>query len=304
MFRPVAGATWARPSAWARRCNAYRWTSSTSTTMLARSSSISRSSMPTSLATPVSSAIDIFRESHSLTTTRRRALPCGAHSEAGATRFRLWAPDARQVELLVTLPDGGVRQHALSAAEGWHQSAEIAVPPGALYVYRIDGELDVPDPASRFNPQGVHGPSEVIDPLAFEWRDVGWQGRPWREAVIYELHVGTFTSEGSFAAVIPRLPELARLGVTALELLPLATFPGRRGWGYDGVLPFAPHPAYGRPEELKQLIQAAHQSNLMVLLDVVYNHFGPQGNFLPRYARGFFNPRQHTPWGDALDFES
>jgi malto-oligosyltrehalose trehalohydrolase len=260
--------------------------------------------MPTSLATHVSSAPDISREARSATVTRCRELPCGAELAGGATRFRLWAPDARDVKLLATARDGSERRYSLAASGGWHQLTTEELPCGSLYRYRIDDELDVPDPASRFNPLGVHGPSEVIDPLAFEWRDTGWRGRPWHEAVIYEVHVGTFTAEGTFAAMISRLPDLARLGVTAIELLPIATFPGQRGWGYDGVLPFAPHPVYGRPEQLKQLVQAAHELNLMVLLDVVYNHFGPDGNFLPRYARGFFNPQHSTPWGDALDFES
>ena len=251
----------------------------------------------------MSSVPIISRETRPATVTRCRALPCGAELIGGTTRFRLWAPDAHEVTLVVHARDGSTHQHALVASEGWHQLiAEL--PAGSLYHYRIDDELDVPDPASRFNPHGVHGPSELIDPLSFQWLDGTWRGRPWPEAVIYEVHVGTFTSEGTFAAMIPRLPDLARLGITAIELLPIATFPGQRGWGYDGVLPFAPHPAYGRPEQLKQLVQAAHESNLMVLLDVVYNHFGPDGNYLPRYARGFFNPRQRTPWGDALDFES
>ena len=208
------------------------------------------------------------------------------------------------MRLLATLPTGAEQQHRLLANGGWHELTGVALPAGTLYRYRIDDELDVPDPASRFNPQGVHGPSEVIDPLAFDWRDTEWRGRSWHEAVVYEVHVGTFTADGTFAALIERLPELARFGITAIELLPIATFPGQRGWGYDGVLPFAPHPAYGRPEDLKELIQAAHELNLMVLLDVVYNHFGPDGNFLPRYAGGFFNGERHTPWGAALDFES
>jgi malto-oligosyltrehalose trehalohydrolase len=235
---------------------------------------------------------------------RRRSLPCGAELQAGATHFRLWAPDAREVELLAAAPADVLRERRLVPRAGWHEVSCELLPAGSRYQYRIDGTLVVPDPASRFNPLGVHGPSEVIDPLRFEWCDADWRGRSWHEAVIYEVHVGTFTPEGTFAAMIPRLEQLAELGVTALELLPIATFPGERGWGYDGVLPFAPHPAYGRPEELKALVQAAHRLNLMVLLDVVYNHFGPDGNFLPHYARGFFDSRQRTPWGDALDFES
>src|SRR5690606_35457668 len=161
----------------------------------------------------------------------------------------------------------------------------------------------VPDPASRFNPDDVHAPSEVVDPCAYTWRTGGWRGRPWHEAVLYELHVGTFTAAGTYAAAEERLEYLADLGVTALELMPLADTPGRYNWGYDGVLPFAPEGGYGRPEDLKRFIDAAHELSLMVLLDVVYNHFGPDGNYLPLYAPQFFTERHHTPWGNAINFD-
>jgi len=161
----------------------------------------------------------------------------------------------------------------------------------------------LPDPASRFNPEDVHAPSEVVDPGAFDWADDGWRGRPWREAVIYELHVGTFTPEGTYAAARARLDYLAELGVTAIELMPVADTPGARNWGYDGVLPFAPEHGYGRPEELKRFVQDAHARGLMVLLDVVYNHFGPEGNYLDLYAPQFFTDRHHTPWGRGLNFD-
>ncbi|TRZ92219.1 MAG: malto-oligosyltrehalose trehalohydrolase, partial [Rhodocyclaceae bacterium] len=174
---------------------------------------------------------------------------------------------------------------------------------GSRYQFRLPDGLLVPDPVSRFNPDDVHGPSEVIDPAAFEWPENGWQGRPWEEAVIYELHVGSFTPAGSFAGAIERLDYLAELGVTALELMPVADFPGRRNWGYDGVLPFAPDSAYGRPEDFKRLVAAAHERGLMVLLDVVYNHFGPDGNYLHDYAPTFFNARHATPWGAAINFD-
>ncbi len=150
----------------------------------------------------------------------------------------------------------------------------------------------------------MHGPSEVIDPLAYVWADRQWRGRPWHEAVVYELHVGTFTPAGTFRAAIVRLDHLAALGVTAIELMPVADFPGRRGWGYDGTLPFAPDSTYGRPEDLKALVDAAHARGLMVLLDVVYNHFGPEGNYLPLYAPQFFNERHHTPWGAAINYDA
>src|SRR5262249_52567680 len=176
-------------------------------------------------------------------------------------------------------------------------------PAGSRYSFRTDGGTSVPDPASRSNPDDVHAPSMVIDPLAFDWSDDRWTGRPWEEAIIYELHVGAFTSEGSFASAAKRLDYLAELGVTAIELMPLADFPGRRGWGYDGVLPFAPDASYGSVAELKGLIDSAHMPGLMMLLDVVYNHFGPEGNYLGLYAPQFFNPERETPWGAALNFD-
>jgi maltooligosyltrehalose trehalohydrolase len=171
------------------------------------------------------------------------------------------------------------------------------------YAYRVDNGPAVPDPASRFQPWDVNGPSALVDPHAFEWNDGAWRGRPWGEAVIYEMHVGTFTPGGTYAAAQARLAELAQLGVTAIELMPLADFAGRRNWGYDGVLPFAPDAAYGTPDELKRFVQSAHGHGLMVLLDVVYNHFGPEGNHLSRYAPQFFNAAHQTPWGAAINFD-
>ena len=216
----------------------------------------------------------------------------------GGVRFRLWAPAAQRVDLL--LEKKSVPMEA--AGDGWFERVEPSAKAGSLYKYRIDGSLEVPDPASRFQPQDVSGPSEVIDPHAFEWRDEEWQGRPWHEAVIYELHVGTFSSRGMYPGVLEKLPYLREVGITAIELMPIADFSGRRNWGYDGVLPFAPDSAYGRPEQLKALIQAAHREGLMVFLDVVYNHFGPEGNYLGTYAPQFFTDRHKTPWGAAIDF--
>ena len=168
-----------------------------------------------------------------------------------------------------------------AARDGFFVRVEESARAGSRYAYSFDGrDLRVPDPASRFNPDDVHAPSEVVDPSAFDWTDEQWHGRPWREAVIYELHVGTFTPEGTYAARGLALDYLAELGVTAIELMPLADTPGTRNWGYDGVLPFAPEHGYGRPEELKRFVEAAHARGLMVLLDVVYNHFGPEGNYL------------------------
>ncbi len=216
--------------------------------------------------------------------------------DAQHTRFALWAPDAFYVS--VELEDGKSIA-MLPQADGWFE-VEIKCPAGTRYHYNIDGENDVPDPASRAQAQDVHGWSVVVDPLAYQWRHSHWQGRPWHEAVIYELHVGAL---GGYAAVQKQLPRLAELGVTAIELMPLAQFPGERNWGYDGVLPYAPHASYGSPEQLKQLIDSAHEHGLAVILDVVYNHFGPDGNYLGQYAKGFFQEDVHTPWGAGIDFD-
>ena len=240
---------------------------------------------------------------------RRHEMPFGAEFRPDGTRFSLWAPGARSVELVL-----GDEVHALRPDDEGFYSLTTAAAPGDRYSYRIDGEHLVPDPASRHQPDGVHGPSAVVDPAfdpASEWqggRDTeqgtGWRGRPWEEAVLYELHVGTFTPAGTFAGVRDRLDYLAGLGVTGIELMPLSAFPGSRNWGYDGVLPYAPDGSYGTPEELKELVRAAHERGLMVLLDVVYNHFGPEGNYLHLYAPQFFTDRYETPWGAAIDFAS
>jgi len=230
-------------------------------------------------------------------------MPFGAElAPEGGVRFRLWAPAHQRIALKLeglqeTLPLQ--REHL-----GWHALTTGHAGAGARYRYALpDGTL-VPDPASRFQPLDVHGPSEVIDPLAYAWRDDNWHGRPWNETVLYELHIGTFSAAGTFLAAIEHLEHLAALGVTAIELMPIGDFPGRRNWGYDGTLPFAPDSSYGRPEDLKALIDAAHARGLMVLLDVVYNHFGPDGNYLPLYAPQFFNARHHTPWGAAVNFDA
>jgi len=219
----------------------------------------------------------------------------GAQITPEGVRFRLWAPAAKSVD--VVFVETTRKMHP--AGGGWFEHLEPEAAAGTLYQYQIDGELLVPDPASRFQPKDVDGPSEVIDP-AFAWEE--WKGRPWEEAVIYELHVGTFTPEGTYKGVESKIQHLKDLGVTAIELMPLADFAGQRNWGYDGVLPYAPDSAYGRPEELKALVQAAHRAGLMVFLDVVYNHFGPKGNYLHRYAPQFFTDRHPTPWGAAIDF--
>jgi len=233
---------------------------------------------------------------------RRHRMPFGAELHADETRFRLWAPSAQRVQLVIDAATGPVCHDLHADANGW---CELLLPTaaGTRYHYRIDDQLDVPDPASRSNPDDVHGASVVVDPTAFDWDDRGWYGRPWEEVVLYELHVGSFSPEGTFAGVESRLDYLADLGVTAIELMPLAAFPGRRSWGYDGVLPYAPHAGYGSPADLKRLIAAAHRRDLMVFIDVVYNHFGPDGNYLHTYARPFFTERHHTPWGAAINFD-
>ncbi|PZQ68524.1 MAG: malto-oligosyltrehalose trehalohydrolase [Variovorax paradoxus] len=231
--------------------------------------------------------------------------------DGGGVRFSLWAPgidvlDGVRLERRLPGGDDEARwdvQPMEPRSGGWY---ELEVPdalPGELYRFVLPDGLRVPDPASRANPEDVHGPSEIVDAAAYAWRDAAWRGRPWSEAVIYELHVGTFTPEGTFDAARRRLPELAALGITAVELMPVADFPGRRNWGYDGVLLFAPDSVYGRPDELRAFVDEAHALGLMVLLDVVYNHFGPEGNYLHAYCPAFFNPAHKTPWGAAINFD-
>lgn len=218
----------------------------------------------------------------------------------GGVLFRLWAP--KRPRVLLRLEGDSVARAMRQADDGWHLLEVPGAGPGSRYWFEFEDGLRVPDPASRFQPQDVHGPSEVIDPQRYRWRDQHWRGRPWHEAVIYELHIGAFTAAGTFQAAIERLDHLAELGVTAIELMPVAEFPGQRNWGYDGVLLFAPDASYGHPDDLKALVDAAHARGLMVLLDVVYNHFGPDGNYLAAYAP-LFNDRHHTPWGAAVNYD-
>ena len=234
---------------------------------------------------------------------RIHQMPFGAQYGGEATRFSLWAPACAEVKL--ALGRDGRRLLPMQAqAGGWHHLTVERVKPGDAYSFRVKDDAPlVPDPASRFNPWDVNAPSAVVDPAAYEWRDGGWRGRPWNEAVVYEMHVGTFTEQGTYASAVERLDYLADLGITAVELMPLADFFGKRNWGYDGVLHFAPDAAYGTPEDLKRFVDAAHARGLMVLIDVVYNHFGPEGNYLPVYAPQFFNEAHQTPWGAAINFD-
>jgi maltooligosyltrehalose trehalohydrolase len=214
-------------------------------------------------------------------------------TDRGVT-FRLWAPAAREVDLVLE------RRIPMRKDGEWFVFEVPQAGAGTRYRFRIDDDIEIADPASHFQPEDVHGPSEVID-HAYHWQCPNWKGRPWSDAVFLEAHVGTFTREGTFRSMMERLDHLAATGVTAVELMPVSDFPGRWNWGYDGVLLFAPDSSYGRPEDLKALIDAAHARGLMVFLDVVYNHFGPEGNYLGRIAPQFFSDAQ-TPWGGAVDY--
>lgn len=227
----------------------------------------------------------------------------GAHLiDTDRTRFVLWAPSARAVHVEVE----GQPSKAMQTTCDGHYEAEVTCGHRARYRYRVFGKEDeegtlVPDPASRAQHGDIDGPSLVIDPLRYQWRHADWRGRPWHEAVLYELHIGTL---GGFDGVRQKLAYLADLGVTAIELMPVAEFPGERNWGYDGVLPYAVEAAYGSPDAMKALIDAAHGQGLMVFLDVVYNHFGPDGNYLATYADAFFRDDLQTPWGPSIDFRA
>ncbi len=224
------------------------------------------------------------------------SLRFGAEPHQSGVTFRLWAPAAKRVEVMLDRP------YPMQAQpQGWYEVTIARARAGTLYKYRIDGDMEVPDPASHFQPQDVLGPSEVIDHDRFEWRTNGWRGRHWQDAVFLEVHVGTFTPGGTFRAAIDKLDHVVETGATAIEMMPIADFAGRRNWGYDGVLLYAPDSAYGRPDDLRRLIDEAHARGLMVFLDVVYNHFGPEGNYLHYYAPTFF-ASVNTPWGHAIDY--
>jgi maltooligosyltrehalose trehalohydrolase len=217
----------------------------------------------------------------------------------GSCSFRVWAPRARRVE--VKLGDGQRLETLQPEGDGYHASVLNLVEPGTPYMFRLDGELERPDPAARLQRDGVHGPSRVVD-LGHDWQDVGWRGVPLHAYVIYEVHVGTFSRAGTFAGVVPELRRLKELGVTAIELMPVAQFPGARNWGYDGVYPFAAQDSYGGPKGLQRLVDECHRAGLAVILDVVYNHLGPEGNYLSDFGP-YFTDRYRTPWGAALNFD-
>ncbi|HEX9463692.1 MAG TPA: malto-oligosyltrehalose trehalohydrolase [Alphaproteobacteria bacterium] len=227
-------------------------------------------------------------------------MPFGACLDDGSVRFRLWAPGQTAVSLVLEPAGQAIPMPAVG--DGWFDLTTREAAPGHRYRYELSGGLRVPDPASRQQDKDVHDASVVVDPARYRWRSPGWRGCAWHETVLYELHVGTFSPAGTFDGVRERLETLAQIGITAIELMPIADFPGRWNWGYDGVLPFAPDARYGTPDQLKALIDAAHERGMMVFLDVVYNHFGPDGNYLHSYAPQFFTDRRRTPWGAAIDY--
>ena len=235
------------------------------------------------------------------TSTHHRTLPFGAEFAAGdGTRFRFFAPAAKAVRLAI---DGREPLAMQADGHGWHELLVRDAGAGTLYRYLLPDGMAVPDPASRFQPQDVAGPSEVIDASSYAWQSREWCGVPWESVVLYEIHVGSFTREGTFRAAMEKLDHLAELGVTAIELMAIADFAGTRNWGYDAVLMYAPDSAYGRPEDLKAFVEAAHARGVMVILDVVYNHFGPEGNYLPKYFPQIFSKEHKTAWGPALNFD-
>jgi len=215
-------------------------------------------------------------------------------------RFRVWAPFVHRVEVHILAPSEQIAS-TTKDPRGYHEVVVNDLEPGALYRYRLDGQKERPDPASRSQPDGVHGPSEVVDPF-FNWSEPHWQGLCLKDYILYELHVGVFTPEGTFSAIIPHLDDLQELGVTALELMPVAQFPGNRNWGYDGVYPFAVQNSYGGHNEMKRLVDECHSRGLAVVLDVVYNHLGPEGNYLADFGP-YFTDSYKTPWGPAINFD-
>ncbi|RYH57422.1 MAG: malto-oligosyltrehalose trehalohydrolase, partial [Alcaligenaceae bacterium] len=229
-------------------------------------------------------------------------LPPGAHArQGGVTHFRVWAPAAQKVDVLLGA-DSGVAVALHACGQGYF-AGDAQAPAGTLYRFRLDGEGAFPDPASRYQPQGPHGPSEVIDPSAFAWSDAAWQACGPRGQVLYEMHVGTFTPEGTYAAAMEHLPYLQDLGITTIELMPVNGFDGRFGWGYDGVNLFAPSHLYGRPDDLRSFVDKAHALGLGVILDVVYNHLGPSGNYLGRFSPDYVTSQYATEWGEAINFD-
>jgi maltooligosyltrehalose trehalohydrolase len=225
--------------------------------------------------------------------------PVGAQVGFEGTHFRVWAPERRRVRAIVN----GVGEVELSKeAHGYFSGFLPGASEGNRYGYEVDGEGPFPDPASRFQPEGPHKFSQIIDPERFQWSDSVWRGKPLEGQVIYEMHIGTFTRAGTYCAALEQLPALVETGITTLEVMPLADFPGKFGWGYDGVNLFAPTRLYGTPDDFREFVDRAHALGLAVILDVVYNHIGPDGNYLPKFSSGYFSPEHKTDWGDAIHF--
>jgi maltooligosyltrehalose trehalohydrolase len=231
----------------------------------------------------------------------QRRLPVGAEPAGGGVHFRVWAPRRKQVEVAM---DGSTVIPLEREPNGYFSGVVDAAKAGMHYRFRLDhGDLLVPDPASRFQPEGPHGLSEIVDPSQYRWNDAGWPGVRIEGQVIYEMHIGTFTQEGTWSAAREILPELAETGITLLEIMPVAEFPGRFGWGYDGVDLFAPTRLYGTPDDFRRFVDRAHSVGLGVILDVVYNHVGPDGNYLKQYSDDYFTTRHENEWGEAVNFD-
>ncbi|HSI64779.1 MAG TPA: alpha-amylase family glycosyl hydrolase, partial [Candidatus Saccharimonadia bacterium] len=244
-------------------------------------------------------------QEHPAPTTRLYPVGPELRGEAG-THFRVWAPACQHVAVLLgkeaTVEAHEIRKPLEPEGNGYFSGLVREASPGVIYRFEVDTGA-FPDPASHFQPDGPHGPSQLIDGKSFPWTDQDWKGVPQEGQIIYEMHLGTFTPEGTWTAATAQLPELAKLGVTLLELMPLADFPGTRGWGYDGVNLFAPSRLYGQPDDMRAFVNEAHRLGIGVILDVVYNHLGPNGNYLGQYSKYYFHHKRVSEWGDALNFD-
>ncbi len=230
----------------------------------------------------------------------QRTYPIGAERQNNGVHFRVWAPNCREVSVVLS----GEQNHKLTnEGQGYFSGLISSITVGTRYQFRLDQDVLVPDPASRYQPEGPHGPSQVMDPKAYAWTDGDWHGLELSKLVIYELHVGSFTTEGTWASAAKELKELAAIGITCVEMMPIADFAGTFGWGYDGVNLFAPTRLYGTPDDLCQFVDCAHSHGIAVILDVVYNHLGPDGNYLAQFASHYFTDRYQTDWGAAINFD-
>ncbi|HYC38079.1 MAG TPA: malto-oligosyltrehalose trehalohydrolase [Usitatibacter sp.] len=233
-----------------------------------------------------------------------RRLPVGAEPRSAGVHFRVWAPRRRRVEVVLERAPGTESVALTPEGNGYFSGMVAQARPGSLYRYRLDDDKAYPDPASRFQPEGPHGPSQVIDPAEYRWRDHAWPGPARGGQVVYEMHIGTFTREGTWQAAAAELPGLARLGITVVEVMPVAEFPGRFNWGYDGVSLFAPTRLYGSPDDFRAFVDVAHAAGMGVILDVVYNHFGPDGAYHREFSQSWFSERYRNEWGEPLNFDA